>query len=125
MSRSTPHQPAGFRAAALRLVVAAAAVMMAAAHAAHAQAERRTDIAIVISEQSIRAAGIATTRISPDQGRNDLSFPGTVVIPQHQIRVVAALASANVFPAIAVIFQLDRVRAYKEKARIALPSEPA
>lgn len=38
-----------------------------------------------------------------------------------KIRVVAALASANVFPAIAVIFQLDRVRAYKEKARIALP----
>ena len=38
-----------------------------------------------------------------------------------KIRVVAALVSANVFPAIAVIFQLDRVRAYKEKARIALP----
>lgn len=38
-----------------------------------------------------------------------------------KIRVVAALASANVFPAIAVIFQLDRVRAYKNKARIALP----
>lgn len=35
-----------------------------------------------------------------------------------KIRVVAALASANVFPALAVIFQLDRVRAFKEKTRI-------
>ncbi len=38
-----------------------------------------------------------------------------------KIRVLAALVSANVFPAIAVIFQLDRVRAYKNKVRIALP----
>ncbi|MDD6383527.1 MAG: DUF5693 family protein [Selenomonadaceae bacterium] len=35
-----------------------------------------------------------------------------------KIRVVAALASANVFPALAVIFQLDRVRAFHEKTRI-------
>lgn len=35
-----------------------------------------------------------------------------------KIRVVAALASANVFPALAVIFQLDRVRAFREKTRI-------
>ncbi|SFT58146.1 hypothetical protein SAMN02910356_01200 [Selenomonas sp. GACV-9] len=38
-----------------------------------------------------------------------------------KIRVMAALASANVFPALAVIFQLDRVRAFKEKAKVALP----
>lgn len=38
-----------------------------------------------------------------------------------KIRILAALASANVFPALAVIFQLDRVRAFKEKAQIALP----
>ena len=35
-----------------------------------------------------------------------------------KIRVVAALASANVVPALAVIFQLDRVRAFREKTRI-------
>ncbi|WP_303104644.1 DUF5693 family protein [uncultured Mitsuokella sp.] len=35
-----------------------------------------------------------------------------------KIRVVAALASANMFPALAVIFQLDRVRAFREKTRI-------
>ena len=38
-----------------------------------------------------------------------------------KIRVLAALASANVFPALAVIFQLDRIRAFKEKAKMALP----
>ncbi|MCR5439614.1 MAG: DUF5693 family protein [Selenomonas sp.] len=38
-----------------------------------------------------------------------------------KIRVLAALASANVFPALAVIFQLDRIRAFKNKAGVALP----
>lgn len=38
-----------------------------------------------------------------------------------KIRVLAALASANVFPALAVIWQLDRVRAFRGKARLSLP----
>lgn len=40
-----------------------------------------------------------------------------------RIRLAASLASANVFPALAVIWQLDRVRGYAEnlKARISLP----
>lgn len=38
----------------------------------------------------------------------------------NKIRVLAALASANLFPAIAVIWQLDRVRALRE-VKIALP----
>lgn len=38
-----------------------------------------------------------------------------------KIRVLAALASANVFPSLAVIWQLDRVRAFRDKAEIALP----
>lgn len=38
-----------------------------------------------------------------------------------KIRVLAALASANVFPALAVIFQLDRIRAFRNKAGISLP----
>ena len=37
-----------------------------------------------------------------------------------KIRVIAALASANLFPALAVIWQLDRVRHFRAKARIAL-----
>ncbi len=38
-----------------------------------------------------------------------------------KIRVLAALASANVFPALAVIVQLDRIRAFRNKAGISLP----
>ena len=38
-----------------------------------------------------------------------------------KIRAIAALASANVFPALAVIWQLDRVRAFRNKARVSLP----
>lgn len=38
-----------------------------------------------------------------------------------KIRVVAALASANLFPALAIIWQLDRVRHFRAKARISLP----
>ena len=38
-----------------------------------------------------------------------------------KIRVLAALASANVFPALAVIGQLDRVRTFRDKAAMALP----
>ena len=38
-----------------------------------------------------------------------------------KIRAVAALASANVFPALAVIWQLDRVRAFRDKAKVSLP----
>lgn len=38
-----------------------------------------------------------------------------------KIRVLAALASANVFPALAVIAQLDRVRAFRDRACASLP----
>jgi cobalt-zinc-cadmium efflux system membrane fusion protein len=74
---------------------AAAAVGLAligasAAIAQTADPARRAEISIPMSEQSIRAAGILTAKINPSQGKSDLSFPGTVVIPQHQIRVIAA-----------------------------------
>lgn len=71
------------------------ALIVASANPATAQttdASRRTEIAIPMSDQSIRAAGILTARINPSQGKSDLAFPGTVVIPQHQIRVIAAPA---------------------------------
>ena len=38
-----------------------------------------------------------------------------------KIRAAAAFASANVFPALAVIWQIDRVRSFRDKARMALP----
>ena len=56
----------------------------------------RSDIFIRIDERAIRAAGIATTPIERERGGSELSLPGTVVIPQHQIRVVAAPASGLV-----------------------------
>ncbi len=54
------------------------------------------EIAIPMDDQGIRAAGISTVHIEPDQGRADLSFPGTVTIPQHQLRIVAAPAGGLV-----------------------------
>lgn len=52
----------------------------------------RGDISIPMDDQGIRAAGIATIHVEPDEGRADLGFPGTVTIPQHQLRIVAAPA---------------------------------
>ncbi|MBX9711256.1 MAG: efflux RND transporter periplasmic adaptor subunit [Xanthobacteraceae bacterium] len=57
---------------------------------------QRVEIAIPMDDQGIRAAGIATIHVEPDQGRADLSFPGTVTIPQHQLRIVAAPAGGLV-----------------------------
>jgi len=55
-----------------------------------------------------------------------LVFAALAAVPMlmgngNKIRVAAALASANLFPAIAVLWQLDRVRAIRDKAKIALP----
>ncbi|HEY0235361.1 MAG TPA: efflux RND transporter periplasmic adaptor subunit [Afipia sp.] len=56
----------------------------------------RGEIAIPMDDQGIRAAGISTIHVEPDQGRADLGFPGTVTIPQHQLRIVAAPAGGLV-----------------------------
>lgn len=52
----------------------------------------RGEISIPMDDQGIRAAGISTIHVELDQGRSDLGFPGTVTIPQHQLRIVAAPA---------------------------------
>ncbi len=62
------------------------------ATAQQGEAPQRAEIAIPMNDQGIRAAGILTARVSPAQGRSDLSFPGTVMIPQQQIRVIATPA---------------------------------
>jgi RND family efflux transporter MFP subunit len=54
------------------------------------------DVMITMDERGIRAAGIATVPIDRDRGSSDLAFPGVVVIPQQQIRVVAAPAGGLV-----------------------------
>ncbi len=63
---------------------------------AKAASWQRVEIAIPMDEQGIRAAGIATIHVEPDQGKADLGFPGTVTIPQHQLRIVAAPAGGLV-----------------------------
>jgi hypothetical protein len=68
-----------------------AALVIAGVNPATAQqgeAPPRAEIAIPMNDQGIRAAGILTAQVSPAQGRSDLSFPGTVIIPQQQIRVI-------------------------------------
>ena len=51
-----------------------------------------TDVSIPIDDRGIRAAGITTATIDRESGGTDISLPGTVAIPQQQIRVVAASA---------------------------------
>jgi multidrug efflux pump subunit AcrA (membrane-fusion protein) len=55
-----------------------------------------TEIMIPMDDRSARTAGISTIRVAADRGRSELSFPGTVIIPQQQIRIVAAPAGGIV-----------------------------
>jgi RND family efflux transporter MFP subunit len=76
----------------------AAAIMLAAAPSADALegAPRSSDIAIPMDERGVRTAGISTVAVEPDHGGTDVHLPGTVAIPQQQIRVVAAPAGGLV-----------------------------
>ena len=49
-----------------------------------------SDISIPMDEREVRVAGITTTTPDKEQREVELSFPGTVVIPPQQLRVVAA-----------------------------------
>src|SRR5258706_1726589 len=73
-----------------------------------------------MSDQGIRAAGILTARVSPAQGRSDLSFPGTVIIPQQQIRVIATPAGGIVEAL--MVGQDEPVRAGKGVAQVRSPT---
>lgn len=55
-----------------------------------------TDIFLPIDDRGIRAAGIAISLIERERGGADLLLPGTVAIPQQQIRVIAAPAGGLV-----------------------------
>jgi RND family efflux transporter MFP subunit len=55
-----------------------------------------SDVVIKLDERGIRAAGIATTAIARERGTTDLSLPGTIAIPQQQIRIIAAPAGGLV-----------------------------
>jgi RND family efflux transporter MFP subunit len=57
---------------------------------------RGLEVAIPMDDHSMKAAGISTIRVVPDEGRTELSFPATVVVPQQQLRIVAAPAGGLV-----------------------------
>lgn len=57
---------------------------------------RGIEIAIPMDDHGMKAAGISTIHVVPDDGKTELTFPGTVMIPQHQLRIVAAPAGGLV-----------------------------
>lgn len=61
-----------------------------------AQSTEKAEIALTIDERGQRAAGIATIPVEVDTLGQDLSFPGTVVVPPHQSSVVASPAAGMV-----------------------------
>jgi membrane fusion protein, heavy metal efflux system len=68
-------------------------------------ADRSGDVAIPLDEREIRAAGIATAPIGQERGESELSFPGTVVIPPSQLRVVAAPANGLVEAVLVAVYE--------------------
>lgn len=53
---------------------------------------RSVEIAIPMDDHGMKAAGISTIHVVRDQGRADQIFPGTVSIPQSQLRIISAPA---------------------------------
>lgn len=97
ISATTAHRlsRAGFVAAGLLLSAVASAAAESSVPAAATTASP-PEILIPMDERNARAAGISTIRVAVDRGHNELSFPGTVIIPQQQIRIVAAPAGGIV-----------------------------
>jgi RND family efflux transporter MFP subunit len=86
---------------------------------ASAQTSDKAEIAIAIDERGQRAAGIATSPVDIDTLGQDLSFPGTVVVPPHQASVVASPAAGMVE---AVLVAMDEpVKAGQLIARLRSP----
>lgn len=77
----------------LRSACLLAPLLVAAPGTARAQ-----DGAILLrmDERSLRAAGIELARVEADATSPELALPGTVVVPPHQLRVVAAPAGGLV-----------------------------
>ena len=74
-----------------------AGLVLALVIASHAQSlAAEGDVPIAMDEREIRFAGITTIRPDKEQPEIELSFPGTVLIPPQQMRVVAAPANGLV-----------------------------
>lgn len=70
-----------------------ALLMVAGSPPAVAQSTAKTPATVhdlPIDERALRAAGIGFVPIERERGATDLNFPGTVVVPPSQMRVVAA-----------------------------------
>lgn len=77
------------------------------------------DIAISIDERGQRAAGITTAAVEADSLGQDVSFPGTVVVPPHQSSVVASPAAGIVETIL--VSQDEPVKAGQVIARLRSP----
>jgi RND family efflux transporter MFP subunit len=74
----------------------ALALAASAAFASDAPRKTDSDVSIRMEERGIRAAGIGVVPVERERGSSDLTLPGTVAIPQQQIRIVAAPAAGLV-----------------------------
>ena len=90
------HEPLRCAAFGLLLATMLGTATQAADGDKPAASERNSDVVFTLDERGIRAAGIGTAPIEREKGGADLTLPGTVAIPQQQIRVVSAPAGGLV-----------------------------
>lgn len=66
-------------------------ILVVCATAAHASGPPTSDVVeILLDERAVRAAGISFAPLESERGAAELTFPGTVVVPPLQLRIVAA-----------------------------------
>jgi cobalt-zinc-cadmium efflux system membrane fusion protein len=85
--------PVGLMRSVARCIVAAIA---AASLVISAHAESKNAFDIPLSERQIRAAGIEFARVEPEGGSTEITLPGVIVTPPHQLHVIAAPAASLV-----------------------------
>ena len=74
------------------------------------------DVLIPIGERQIRAAGIELARVEPEAGTAEAVLPGTVSVPPHQLRMVAAPAAGLL--EVVLVAPNETVRAGQPLARL-------
>lgn len=74
------------------------------------------DVLIPIDERQIRAAGIELARVEPEAGTAEAVLPGTVSVPPHQLRMVAAPAAGLL--EVVLVAPNETVRAGQPLARL-------
>lgn len=112
---TTSSRTAGISAAA----AISALALIALAAPASADGPGPDGVAIAIDARGQRAAGINTMTVDVDNLGQDLSFPGTVVVPPHQSSVVASPAAGMVETIL--VAQDEPVKAGQVIARLRSP----